>query len=225
MVILENYSYPCLKLRWLILIVCILRHQRHDYANYDQFAQNFGTAYKTIQCVSVPNLKLFGSIKRKLWVKEVRKFSIMFYGKMGWQGFSCPSTWLPQYKCVEISKLWAATGILLHLLESKHETCRDSSKWGCLHHVKVLSEKTLIEIFDDVIANQKFMEKESLKRNGSCTLKEVVMLLLGWDWGLYKEFFSDIQGIHVLVDQMQWEQNISDMNQPSAKDFTAYQSW
>ena len=28
------------------------RHQKHDYANYDQFAPNFNVTYKTIQRVS-----------------------------------------------------------------------------------------------------------------------------------------------------------------------------
>ena len=36
-------------------------------------------AYNTIQCVFVPNTKLFGSIKTELWAKEVGKFSIMLY--------------------------------------------------------------------------------------------------------------------------------------------------
>ena len=41
-------------------------------------------AYKTIQRVSVPNLKLFGSMKTELRAKEVGEFSIMSYGKVGW---------------------------------------------------------------------------------------------------------------------------------------------
>ena len=48
-----------------------------------QFAQNLDMACKTIQCVFVPNLKLFGSIKTELWAKEVEKISITLYGKMG----------------------------------------------------------------------------------------------------------------------------------------------
>ena len=36
-------------------------------------------AYKTIQLVSVPNLKLFRPMKRDLWAKEVGRFSIMLY--------------------------------------------------------------------------------------------------------------------------------------------------
>ena len=76
--------------------------KKHDYANYDQFAPNFDMACKTIQHVSVPNLKLFEPNKTKLWEKEVGRFSIMLYGKMGWSAFFCPPTWLPQYKCMEI---------------------------------------------------------------------------------------------------------------------------
>ena len=66
------------------MVVCIWRHQKHDHANYDKFAPNFDMAYKTIQRVSVPNMKLFESTKTKLWAKEVGEFSIMLYGKMGW---------------------------------------------------------------------------------------------------------------------------------------------
>ena len=40
--------------------------------------------YKTTQCISVPNLKLFGSIKAELLAKEVGEVSIMLYGKMRW---------------------------------------------------------------------------------------------------------------------------------------------
>ena len=72
---------------------------KYDYANYDQFAPNFGMAYKTIQRVSVPNLKLFGSLKTVLWAKEVGEFFIMLYRKMGWWGLFCLPTWLPQYNC------------------------------------------------------------------------------------------------------------------------------
>ena len=72
---------------------------KHDYANYDQFAPNFGMAYKTIQHVSVPNMKLFGSLKTELWAKEVGEFSIRLYRKMGWWALFCLPRWLPQYKC------------------------------------------------------------------------------------------------------------------------------
>ena len=34
------------------------------------------------------------------------------------------------------------------------KTCREHSKWGYLHYVNILSKKSLIQIFDDVIANQ-----------------------------------------------------------------------
>ena len=43
--------------------------------------------------------------------------------------------------------------LLLHLVVYQPETYNDTSKWGYLHHVKVLSEKLSIKIFDDVIAN------------------------------------------------------------------------
>ena len=65
-------------------MVCIWRHQKHEHANYDQFGPNFDMAYKTIQCVSVPNLKSFGSMKEDLWVTEVGEFSAMLFGEMGW---------------------------------------------------------------------------------------------------------------------------------------------
>ena len=43
---------------------------------------------------------------------------------------------------------------LLHLWLHRPETCRDTSKWDYLHCVKILSKKSLIGIFDEVIANQ-----------------------------------------------------------------------
>ena len=58
------------------------RHQKLDYANYDQFAPNFNVTYKTIQRVSVPNLKLFGGVNIVLWAKEAGEFSVTLYGKM-----------------------------------------------------------------------------------------------------------------------------------------------
>ena len=36
-----------------------------------------------MQRVSVPNSKLFETMKTDLWVKEVREFSITIYGKTG----------------------------------------------------------------------------------------------------------------------------------------------
>ena len=65
-------------------MVCIWRHQKHNYANYDKFAPNFEITYKTIQRASVPNLNLFEPMKSELQAKEVGEISIMLYGKMGW---------------------------------------------------------------------------------------------------------------------------------------------
>ena len=57
-------------------MVCICCHQKHDYANYDQFASNFDIAYKTIQRVSVPNLNLFGPKKTEFLAKELEDFQL-----------------------------------------------------------------------------------------------------------------------------------------------------
>ena len=35
-------------------------------------------AYKTMQRVFVPNLKLFGSMATELWAKEIREFSVVW---------------------------------------------------------------------------------------------------------------------------------------------------
>ena len=75
---------------------------KHDYANYDQFGLNFDMACKTIQRVSVSNLKLFRPMNTELWAKEFGEFSITLHGKMGWRAFFCPPSWLPQFNCVEI---------------------------------------------------------------------------------------------------------------------------
>ena len=60
-------------------MVCIRRHKEHDYATYDQLAPNFGMTYKIIQQVSVPNLKLFESMKTELSAKDVGEFLLCCY--------------------------------------------------------------------------------------------------------------------------------------------------
>ena len=91
---------------------------------------------------SVPNWMLFGPMTTGLWGKEVGEFSIIIYEKMGWWAFFCPPTWLPQYKCIEISKLWTAR--TLHLWVYRPETCRDLSKQSYVHCIKILSKQSLI---------------------------------------------------------------------------------
>ena len=54
---------------------------KHEYPNYDQFAQNFDVAYRTTQRVFVTDLKLFGSMKTEWWAKEVGEFSIKVHMK------------------------------------------------------------------------------------------------------------------------------------------------
>ena len=48
----KNVAY-----RWFAYDV--IKNMIKKIINYDQFAPNFDMAYKTSQCVSVPNLKLF----------------------------------------------------------------------------------------------------------------------------------------------------------------------
>ena len=57
-----NSTHKCI----MLLVVCAWHHQKHDYANYDQFAPKYHLASKTIQCVSVPNLNLFGPTDTEL---------------------------------------------------------------------------------------------------------------------------------------------------------------
>ena len=89
-------------------MVCVWRHQKHDYASYDRFVPNFDMAYKTITHVSVPNLKSFRPTKTKLRAKEGGEFFIMLYGKMGWG-----RSFAYQHGCRNInvwksSKFWTA---------------------------------------------------------------------------------------------------------------------
>ena len=49
-------------LKGILLVVCIRRHKKRDYGNCNQFSSNFDMACWTIQRVSVPNLKSFGTI-------------------------------------------------------------------------------------------------------------------------------------------------------------------
>ena len=60
-----------------------------DHANYNQFVSNVDMAHKTIQRVSVPNLKVFEPMKTELWSKEAGEFSVMLYGKMGFVHQPC----------------------------------------------------------------------------------------------------------------------------------------
>ena len=54
------------------------------FTHYDQFAPNFDMAFKTTQCASVPNLKLFGPAKTELWPKKLEDFLLHYMGK--WAG-------------------------------------------------------------------------------------------------------------------------------------------
>ena len=58
--------------------------QKHDYVNYDQFAQNFDMAYNAMQrtCLSTKF--------KAIWINEVGEFSIMLYGKNELVGFLLP---------------------------------------------------------------------------------------------------------------------------------------
>ena len=102
--------------------------------------------------VSVPNLKSFVPTKIELRAKEVGEFSIMLYGKMGY-GRSLAH----HHGCRNIN-VWRFSKTerpyLLHLLVDRSGTCRSLSKWDYLHSVKILSKKSQIQFFDDVIANQ-----------------------------------------------------------------------
>ena len=69
-----DFSEQCMH---ILLVVYIGRHQKRDHGNYDQFAPNSDMACRTIQRVSVPDLKSFEPIETELWAKEVREISIM----------------------------------------------------------------------------------------------------------------------------------------------------
>ena len=69
---------------------------KHDNANYEQFAPNFGVADKTMQGVSVPNLKLFGPMKTELWGKKVKNFLLCCMGKWN-RGNSFPTNMAAAY--------------------------------------------------------------------------------------------------------------------------------
>ena len=131
------YSYwNAIEVHWILksflLVVCI-----YDITDYIQIVVNLpqilmNPVKKTIQCVSVPNLNLFGPMKTELWVKEVGKFSIMLYGKMG------------QHVCHNINVwsfpiFWPA--LTLAFLVYRPKICRDLSKQGHLHCVKIFFKK------------------------------------------------------------------------------------
>ena len=77
--------------------------------------------YKTIKCVSVPNLKSFEVKKKELRAKEVGEFSIMLYGKMGWWRSLAHQTWLPRNKCMGIFKTFNSRNFCIYwCIDLKH---------------------------------------------------------------------------------------------------------
>ena len=77
-----------------VLVVFIRHHQKHDYVNYDRFAQNFDMAYKTIQRVSAPNLKVLSQWKPSYGPKNFENFLLCYMGKLANMNAA--------YKCIEI---------------------------------------------------------------------------------------------------------------------------
>ena len=156
---MTSFSFPNCKeelglCHVLLFVVCIWRHQKQDHANYDQFAPNFGIVHKTIQHVSVPNLNLLGPKKPELWAKEVGEFSVMLYGKM-----SCRHSFVYQHGCRNInvskfSKLW--TAVTLAFFGISTWNLQRPVKAGLFILCKNFVKKSLIKVFDDVIANREY---------------------------------------------------------------------
>ena len=76
--------------------------------NYDQFTPNFDMACKSIQRVSVPNMKLFVPIKQSYGPKNLENFLLCNRGK--WVGGHC---FAHRHVCYNInawrsSKRWSA---------------------------------------------------------------------------------------------------------------------
>ena len=108
-------------------------------------------AYMTIKRVSVQNLKSFGPTNTELQAKEVGEFSVMIYGKMGW-GRSLAQ----QDGCCKIN-VWRSTKNL-----NSRNFCiywcinlklAEIFKYRVIYIVLKFCKKSLIQIFDDVIAN------------------------------------------------------------------------
>ena len=59
--------------------------------NYNKFVPKFDMVYKTIQRVSVPNMRLFGPIKTELQAKEVGGFSCYVIWENGLVGILLPT--------------------------------------------------------------------------------------------------------------------------------------
>ena len=55
------------------------RHQEHDHGNYDQLAPDFDMTCRTIQCVSLPNLKSFGPSNRVMGQRSWRHFCYVIW--------------------------------------------------------------------------------------------------------------------------------------------------
>ena len=76
------------------------------------------------------------------------------------------------------------------------ETCKDISEWCYLHCVKALSNKSLIQIFDDVIANHELVEsvRETEKKNA--TMSHIVAHV----WFFFCYLSSTVA--HLLLDDI-----------------------
>ena len=57
----------------------------------------------------------------------------------------------------------------------KPETCRDLWEWGYLQCIKALSKKSLIQIFDDIIANHELVKsvRETEKKNKQTAMSQI----------------------------------------------------
>ena len=67
-----------------LLVVCIWRHQKHDCANYDQFAPNFGMLYKTIHMSLHQIWRYLDRWKQRYRPKESENVLLWYIGK--WDG-------------------------------------------------------------------------------------------------------------------------------------------
>ena len=142
-----------------LLVVCIWRHQRHDYANYNQFVPNFDMAYKTTQRVSVPNLKVIWTNQNRAMGQ--RSWSIFYH--VVWEHSFADQNGRHNINVWRFSQLW--TAVTLAFIGISGWNLQRSFKMGLFTLCKNLSENSLIQTLMTSLQTKNCCSEIALKLN------------------------------------------------------------
>ena len=85
---------PQPNLGWFLSVICTWRHQKDDYANYDQFASNFDKAFRPYNVSLHQIWRCLDQWKQSYGPKNLENFLLRYMGNR-----LCPPTRL-QYECI-----------------------------------------------------------------------------------------------------------------------------